>query len=351
MKKILSIFSLLCVTVFGTIMTEGGIACKSSSSKPTIKKLDLNNLKISGGIKVTKETLGLEINGSEAYLDVENQIITQYNTFFTAEKRTIANSDFNLASNSVTNTKSWAIAIENGSSTLVNTTNVSLGISATNNLVNKNNTLNLKITTNNKFVVGTNPKKSITKQINLDKFVFNNQDANKNHDLQIARNKAQPEFKKEAVIDLSAETYHLDGLSTALDNARNYTVNRLLEVIERKKNDVKLTNAVIDNLNLARARINPTGISVLPQVDSSSQYLLKNPSSSDSILKIYTRINDTHAFLYLSSARPLTGDENEEVYLQINISNWDYLSADNHNFICPNETYVYAYVGIARALH
>ena len=373
MKKILSIFSISAILGSGTILSGGGIACGSKPKpKPKPPKTIKYNLKhlnfydLNGLQQADKSRI--VIVGKTIYPEVENQIITQYNNFFKADKKIkpLKLSDFIADSTTPTKTQTWAIEIENGKKDIIHntTTATNLNINTNTNLVNTNNSLDVIITTTNQNVItpttSTATTFTWTADAYLDHFVFNNKDANNNHDLVISEAKPQPEFTTKSVIDFSKGEFALDHLAISGTN----TVSQLLISIESSHtNELKLTNAVITNLNNSRDqhildKNLKTLIPKLPTLDAgTSPYVIKNNPEPGSvqILNIYIRQHQdqtkgepTYKFKYEDGGHELAfAHQTADVYMQIKIGNWNYLSSGSNKFITPANTCVYAFLGEA----
>jgi len=330
-------------------------------------KFNLNDLAIYdiGGLSLDNENNGIDIDGATAYQEVVNQIVDQNNTFFWSEpSKWITTNDFTLGSKTLSDNKSWAIQLTNGTGEVDARGKVNLGIANNLGLASNNNSLNLHIVTNDVNVSNTTSSNNIEVDVPayLNKFVFNNQDANHNQNLVINTTDPQPEFDPHSVIDFSNKEggrYPLSNLAMSGSN----TVTQLLNSIENSPaNELTLTNAVIDNLNTSydehiTDQTLQRKISQLQHLNAgTSPYVIKNNPApgSEQILNIYIRrhktgTEPTYTFENVDGTQQLANAQHPaDVYMQIKIWNWSYLSADNNKYITIKSTCVYAYLGIAK---
>jgi len=208
MKKLLSILSI------GTILASTLptlVACNSSNppNPKTKLALALNNLQIFN-INVTKNNNNLLIDGQSAYKEVEFEIIDEYKTIFPKTKLSI--NDFESNSTKLQNNKSWAVQIYNidGTSPIADAKNQAL-VFPKNYTCLQDNALKVKITTNDKNVFDNSKNDSsnlfeATIKAYLNKFIYTNKNANKNHAITSDDHKSAAEnnLTKENAIDMSA---------------------------------------------------------------------------------------------------------------------------------------------------
>jgi len=328
MKKILSIFAIS--TIFGSLIigSKAGVACSST------QQLNLNDLKLHDleYLSQARDENKIFINAKNNYKQIATQIISWYNSFYDDNSKRIALSDFKFNATSLTTNK-WAIQIKNGNHSIKDTTNENLLITNTINLANKDNSLNVIITTNDKNVVGT----SLRTKVYLNQFVFNNCDANKGLNLVIDNNRAQPLLTPSNVIDFTA------GHMYALKKLRiDFDVNHLLGSMQRWNNPQRISNAIIDRINKAfTKRIKQKNLQKIMHLQSKKN-VIKNLNKA--VFKIYERKagNPTaNPFKQITERTSLANDN--DIYLQIKVSTWQYLRT--HKYLSLPSTYVYGYLG------
>jgi len=310
-------------------------------------KLDLSTLATLNAVQVSKNSQGQIIfDGSASYNSIRDEIIKEYNKMFWSQPQ-ISESNFNLNSTITTTEKPWAIQILNGDGIPVeNLANRVLKFSSTYTLAN--DALEIKINTTNTNVAHT----EVTLNGYLNKFAFSNADANNNHNLVLNTLTPQPEFTPASTINLNTGPKALD-----LDFDGSTSATGLLTQIENSANALKLTNDVIDNLNnaydqhIVNLQLKNLIHKLQTLTENTSPYLLKNPVGGDQILWIYVRQTHDqadHAFVQREGTSELcVANQTVDVYLKIEIKNWNYLSSEHNKFITPSDTCVYAYLGQA----
>jgi len=365
MKKILSIFSIGVILGSGTILSGGGIACGSNTPNPPgptpnppgptpnppTTKLSLSTITMPN-INVTSENNGIWVNGQSAYDLIRNAIIAGYNGFF-PNKDHLTQENFVYGTKTVTKDKPWALELSvsvRGKSSYLNTLispdgETNLHVNHDQNLLQ--NDLILDINT-----INTNVLKSSGDNLSvyLNKFVFNNSDANKGKDLNIVTNKVQPEFVPDNVVDFTkAGDYHMD--FTWAQTPPYTSVNHMVSYLNRSDNILKVSNAIINNINWSYNQhiVNPQLQSSIPKIQ---------PLNNQTITANKITINQNTAIFYArenEGIRPKEGyfslvpknadfNNNKELYLKIKVSTWNYLTTNK--YIAPGTTYIYAYLGI-----
>jgi len=301
MKKILSFLSILFVMTSSTIMFGGGIACKSSSkpwtpltpSKPKPKTyLNLNNLKFYNiHVSLNSAFDQFEINGRNAYLKIETDIIKDYHTLF--PKVQLKTKNFNLASTKLEG-KSWAIQIYNidGTNLVFNDTQQRLILSPNYHYL-KNNGLKVTITTNDVNVAKTNSSlktnnnniKQASVFAYLNKFLLTTANINNGANLQTSDG---TNWKTHAV-DLSASGLNI-GLTLTSSTWTLVLIDKIKQLPLEKR--IKISNKIVENLN--KQLKNET--SYLNNLGILKQFLLqpltaKKPHvdvGADSIIQLWT---------------------------------------------------------------
>jgi len=233
----------------------------------------------------------------------------------------------------------------------MNTKTTNLNVNDKTNLANNDNSLNIIVKTTNQHVETTTTKiakeYSATIKGYLGKFVFNNYIANKNQDF-VMNTGIQPNLTKTSAVDFSQGQWGLSGLSIEQAPAF-FTIGNLLTQINTPANELKITNAVIANLNLGYEQhiLNKhlqSLITKLPDVAQGSTNLIKDTSSNE-VFNIYERTSNFPQSVFVHKDKSAYLGEDNDVFIQIKVSNWAYLSKNDNKFICPKYTFIYGFLG------
>jgi len=312
-------------------------------------KFNLSDISTLNTVRVSENSQGKIIfDGIATYNSIRAEIIKEYNKMYSSPSQQLSPSDFKLASATTTTEKPWAIQILNGDGTQVaNTANQILSFSSTHTLANDALKINIKTTNTNVL------NKEVTLNGYLNKFAFSNADANKGHNFVISTEEAQPEINPNNVIDFTAAgNYHMDFTDPA---APPYSsTNHMVTYLNKAANILKVSNAIIDNINLSYTRnvVNEQLQSEIPKIQHLNLGNIQtNKITIDlSTVTFYARANQGTGQISDFFSHVRYGDlfnHNKETYIQIKVSDWSYLTTNN--YITPATTYVYAYLGITPA--
>ena len=281
------------------------------------------------------------INAKSIYKYTMDEIINQYNTMFWSQPQ-LSENDFVLNSTVPSKNKPWAIQIYNldGKSKISNQ-NKQVLIFPQNYSVLRNNAIRIKINTINTNVA----YQRVTNICYLNKFIYTNKNANKNHDVGVDSNKLAQENNLEInnVIDLTS-LQPFDIPISRIDLSSQKTGSEVKNEINTNWNDtdkVNVSKRIVINLN--------------NQLNQETQYLNQKhllSIASENVtsatknnfeinnLKLY-KVDANDEVTKLNNNQAL-GSLGSKIYLQLNVSNWTYLN----NYISAPNSYVYFYVGV-----
>jgi len=313
-----------------------------------LNSITLNNNDISS-IESTQRTvlkppLSITINGEETYINIENDIINQYNSVVKSYQLT--NNDFIADSTTLTSTKSWALKLSNGDVEVKNTNPSDLQVWYNKGLASKTNSLNVIITTNdvNVYVSGNkkaNDIKTVTIKAYFKKYIFNTQDANNDDAINIPDNSRSLDdmgLNRSQILDLSQ---YFNTLSSKNVAAWRNLWNDLATSVH-PEHIVAIYNKIIDQVNAKfktyMAQI-PNVVNKVNHFTTSSE-AQANKIDASHILFFGALGTTNHIEIKYHNDSFKAG---QSVYIAIPVFNWHYLT--NNNYFSNNDTYVYAYLG------
>jgi len=311
-------------------------------------KFNLNNISFYniGGLTLNTQNNEIDIDGANAYQNVINQIVNQNNAFFWSEPSKQINKNMFKIDSTTLNNKSWAIQLTNGTNAIANSKS-NLNITDNLNLLSEDNSLNLHIVTNDLNVTNTTSfnNVSVDVPVYLNQFVFNNKDANNNQALTIEDGEISSNVTKDNVIKFvgTGSVYKLNNFQINMNTLGSQIISQL----NTNTNKKIISNAIINNVNIAYKKyITNTHLKTLiPEINplndtSPDEDVFSISAQTTKIFKRWTKAA-TEPFFQLRNSSQIGANEN--VFIQLKISNWTYLT--NNNYISLTNTYVLGYLG------
>ena len=316
-------------------------------NKVKTQKFDLKNLQINFSTKLLKlsstNPFKIMINGSLAYQEVIEQIISQYQKIFLNSN--LSSDNFNINSLTTDEQKTWALKIINGNKVeIANTEAVDLQVDDDKLLANDDNSVNIIIKTTDKNVLN----QSITVKGYFQQYLFTNQDVNKNNnEIFVQPNRGATRAQRSAtaanlvvdnVIDLSSDLSYLLTTKKKISVLQN-DINNL-----SNEENVKIYNLILTaiNKNFSFRMKNVKGAKKAAKFNTENvhTYLISSTSWAFIDVLSFPAPNDmTHilddAYLQLQT--------NHKIFWKIAISEWNYLQ--ENNYLCSHDTFVYLYLG------
>ena len=366
MRKILSIFLIhpILISVLPTVT-----ACKTNSNSPpstkpivpitpptplVATKFDLSkNLQLFFASPTTTETIAgnLVVNGPSLFIAIEFEIMLEYNAFFFNHPLSINQFAHNI--NQLSTTKTWVIEIFNGSKRIKTTEDYATKPQKIGKqIVNNDNSLDIKITTTNKNVKATknistkNTKVSAVVHGYFIGFFYNNLDLNLNHD--VTADTTKTAAANNLLVDNVYNFHSPSKYQLRFNLNPNTTLMNLFSELNyknhknHKNNVLKLCNAIIDRLNLAfKSRCHKIFswgfLKPLLKLTASTidEYLLKT-----TVFHFFT-VDTNGRVVKLTNPRQTIGN-NKKVFIQVITYHWVYLRKDS--FFNPTHGFFYGYL-------